>query len=246
MKKLLICLMAVGLVTLSACTSPDPDKTGSNLANSTPSELVAQTEAESKDILFRPEKTPADETKIEGKKDIGEYGETFPEETDCPQEPSVQAPTETTVPVEPVGKQESSSVHATLPTEKQPESNETTNFTESPTEEVNAPEENEIIQTGPIAEPEPEPEITEPALPEFNVQTWIDYAISYGQQLGLVYDSSATECWDNPIIASSQSVYLERDISSRLNRYLNRGMTGFCVWVETRTDGKYDLFIGYR
>lgn len=92
----------------------------------------------------------------------------------------------------------------------------------------------------------PEPEITEPEILEFNIQKWIDYAISYGQQLGLAYDFSATDCWDNPIIASDQSKYLERDITSRLNRYLNRGMTGFCVWIEVRTDGKYDFYIGYR
>lgn len=77
-------------------------------------------------------------------------------------------------------------------------------------------------------------------------QVWVDFAISYGQQIGLEYDASATDCWDAPITASGQSKFLERDITSRLNRYLDRGMTGFSVWAEIRSDGKYNLYIGYR
>lgn len=102
----------------------------------------------------------------------------------------------------------------------------------------------------PTSEPEqetvPEPETTEPESPAFDVQVWVDFAISYGQQIGLEYDASATDCWDAPITASTQSKYLERDITARLNRYLEQGMTGFSVWAESRSDGKYNLFIGYR
>ena len=78
------------------------------------------------------------------------------------------------------------------------------------------------------------------------MQVWVDFAISYGQQIGLEYDASATDCWDAPITASNQSKYLERDITARLNRYLERGMSGFSVWAESRPDGKYNLYIGYR
>ena len=102
----------------------------------------------------------------------------------------------------------------------------------------------------PISEPEqeivPEPETTEPEPPAFDVQVWVDFTISYGQQIGLEYDASATDCWDTPITASSQSKYLERDITARLNRYMVHGMTGFSVWAESRPDGKYNLYIGYR
>jgi len=64
-------------------------------------------------------------------------------------------------------------------------------------------------------------------------------------QVGLSYDPQATSCWDNPIIASSKSIYLERDITSRLSRYVREGMTAFCVWSEPLADGRYNIYIGY-
>ena len=53
-------------------------------------------------------------------------------------------------------------------------------------------------------------------------------------------------CWDNPITAGSHCIYLERDITNRLNRYSNDGsITQVWVWAEDRGDGSYDLYIGY-
>ena len=77
---------------------------------------------------------------------------------------------------------------------------------ESPKEEPSVPA---------ITEPEPTPE-TEPA---FDIEHWISYAKSTAVSLGLTLDSSATDCWDNPITAKPTCIYLERDINSRLNRY---------------------------
>lgn len=252
MKKLLICFTAMSLATLCACTAPDPDITSSGPNILTPSESVAQTETKSEDMKLYPEKTPVksdpvsdpNETWCDSKSDTGVISGDDSGIATIPQELPVQASKDPTVPTEAKEKQESSSLMQ--PTEKQTESNEPTKPKELPSEEVTDLEKNETIQTQPVTEPAPEPEITEPEIPEFDIQTWIDYAISYGQQLGFAYDFSATDCWDNPIIASDQSKYLERDITSRLNRYLNRGMTGFCVWTEVRADGKYDFYIGYR
>ena len=59
-------------------------------------------------------------------------------------------------------------------------------------------------------------------------------------------DSGAVYCWDNPITAGSHCIYLERDITNRLNRYSNDGsITQVWVWAEDRGDGSYDLYIGY-
>ena len=56
----------------------------------------------------------------------------------------------------------------------------------------------------------------------------------------------ATACWDNPITAGPHSLYLERDIQSRLNRYArDEDITDVWIWAEERTDGSYDLYIGY-
>ena len=97
--------------------------------------------------------------------------------------------------------------------------------------------------------PEPPQETTppdEPAVPEFNIQTWIDYAKNYAAGVGLRLESSAVDCWDNPITAGAYSACLERDIQSRLDRYSrDEDITDVWIWAEKRSDGSYDLYIGY-
>lgn len=94
---------------------------------------------------------------------------------------------------------------------------------------------------------EPEPPAAEgPAEPAFDIQTWIDYAKTYAESVGLRLESSAVDCWDNPISAGAHCSYLERDIQSRLNRYArDEDITDVWIWAEARSDGKYDLYIGY-
>ena len=99
-------------------------------------------------------------------------------------------------------------------------------------------------------EPEPakpsEPERPAQTEPAFDIGYWVSYAKSYAQGVGLALDSGAVYCWDNPITAGSHCIYLERDITNRLNRYSNDGsITQVWVWAEDRGDGSYDLYIGY-
>ena len=104
---------------------------------------------------------------------------------------------------------------------------------ESPKEEPSVPA---------ITEPEPTPE-TEPA---FDIEHWISYAKSTAVSLGLTLDSSATDCWDNPITAKPTCIYLERDINSRLNRYAKDGeITAVWIWYECVGTGSYLIYIGY-
>ena len=104
---------------------------------------------------------------------------------------------------------------------------------ESPKEEPSVPA---------ITEPEPTPE-TEPA---FDIEHWISYAKSTAVSLGLTLDSSATDCWDNPISAEQGCIYLERDIQSRLNRYAaDADITDVWVWYESVSAGSYLIYIGY-
>ena len=104
---------------------------------------------------------------------------------------------------------------------------------ESPKEEPSVPA---------ITEPEPTPE-TEPA---FDIEHWISYAKSTAVSLGLTLDSSATDCWDNPIAAKPTCIYLERDINSRLNRYAKDGeITAFWIWYECVGTSSYLIYIGY-
>ena len=105
--------------------------------------------------------------------------------------------------------------------------------TECPKEEPSVPA---------ITEPEPTPE-TEPT---FDIEHWISYAKSTAVSLELTLDSSATDCWDNPIIAKPTCIYLERDISSRLNRYAkDEEITAVWIWYECVGTDKYLIYIGY-
>ncbi len=119
----------------------------------------------------------------------------------------------------------------------------------SPTEiappKVSEPEPPAVPTETQPQESEP-PAAEEPTEPEFNIQTWIGYAKAYAESIGLRLESSAVDCWDNPISAGAHCSYLERDIQSRLNRYArDEDITDVWIWAEARSDGKYDLYIGY-
>ena len=93
------------------------------------------------------------------------------------------------------------------------------------------------------AEPTPEPIVEEPA---FDIGYWIGYAQSCAQGLGLRLESSAVDCWDNPIGAGPHSTCLERDINSRLNRYANDpDITDVWIWYESTGSNTYNIYIGY-
>jgi len=115
------------------------------------------------------------------------------------------------------------------------------------TEPPKAPEPEPSTAPAEIQPQEPEmPATEEPAEPAFDIQAWIDYAKTYAESVGLRLESSAVDCWDNPISAGAHCSYLERDIQSRLNRYArDEDITDVWIWAEARSDGKYDLYIGY-
>ena len=106
----------------------------------------------------------------------------------------------------------------------------------------------------PTPAPTPEPpaptpapvELTPEPVPSFDIDYWIGYAQSYAQGLGLRLESSAVDCWDNPIGAGPHSTCLERDISSRMNRYANDpDITDVWVWYESTGGNNYNIYIGY-
>lgn len=99
------------------------------------------------------------------------------------------------------------------------------------------------------AEPEPSvepPQESAESKPEFNIDDWISLAKIYAVSVGLRLESSAVDCWDNPITAGAHSSCLQRDIESRLNRYSrDEDITDVWIWAQERPDGSYDLYIGY-
>ena len=134
---------------------------------------------------------------------------------------------------EPVSAPTESNAPASEETKQPPVLPEEPVETENPTEEPPVPA---------ITEPEPTPE-TEPV---FDINCWISYAKSTAVSLGLTLDSSATDCWDNPISAEQGCIYLERDINSRLKRYAeDKSITDVWIWYECIGTDKYLIYIGY-
>ena len=96
----------------------------------------------------------------------------------------------------------------------------------------------------------PEPpemeETTSETKTDFDIDYWISFAKGYAQSVGLLLDSEAVYCWDNPIRAGAHCKYLERDIHSRLDRYkADEEITAVWIWAEEVSDGIYDIYIGY-
>lgn len=146
---------------------------------------------------------------------------TETEQQRLPETTTATDPTEKTKPKDPV---------ETTPTQKETEVEvkpETKDQPEQTTQETIHPEE-----TG-----------TEP---EFDINHWVEYAKNYAVSKGLILSSTAMDCWDNPIGADAQCIYLERDIQSRLNRYANdEDITDVWIWAEPTGRGRYNLYIGY-
>ena len=134
---------------------------------------------------------------------------------------------------EPVSAPTESNAPSSEENEQAPVIPEKPEKTESPKEEPSVPA---------ITEPEPTPEPE----PTFDIDYWISYAKSTAVSLGLTLESSATECWDNPITAKPTCIYLERDINSRLNRYAKDGeITAVWIWYECVGTSSYLIYIGY-
>lgn len=103
------------------------------------------------------------------------------------------------------------------------------------------------IESVPHTEPTETELPTEPSTePPFDIDAWVNFAREYAVGLGLVLDSAATSCWDNPILASAQSRYLERDLKGVLEDYASApDISQVWIWSELRPDGRYDIYIGY-
>ena len=118
----------------------------------------------------------------------------------------------------------------------------TTEPPETPAEAVEAEKLTEIPET---VETPPE-SVTEPPKAEFDVNYWISFARSYALQIGLEIDPTAVDCWDNPTTANADCIYLERDLTHRLNRYANdEDITAVNIWAESLGNGNYLIYIAY-
>ena len=216
-KNLMLCALLL-VVLLSGCAA---EPLQSQTAGSTPEDSTPQED----DFSFLEPVSTEPSAPIETPTEAADPAACIPNEDkhdsslSFSSEP-VSAPTESNAPASEEAKQP-----PVLP--EKPEE------TESPTEEPSVPAISEPEQT-----PKPEP--------AFDIDCWISYAKNTAVSLGLTLDSSATDCWDNPITAKPTCIYLERDINSRLNRYAKDGeITAVWIWYECVGTSSYLIYIGY-
>lgn len=105
-------------------------------------------------------------------------------------------------------------------------------------------------EPAPIPDPTPEPEpvpapLTESIPQPVDIDAIVQQAQAYGLSIGLEWDDTATGCWDNPIAATPQSLYVSRDLCARLDWYLSSGFEAFCIWSEANGGGSYLVYVGY-
>lgn len=174
------------------------------------------------------------------------------EESETKPSPPENCVTGSTQPTVPASTQAPPTQEKSPPRQTEPPKETQPPVTEPPTQPtdpaVTEPKPTELIipETESTAPPETEPKETEATEPQFDIGCWIGYAKSYAVSVGLRLESSAVDCWHNPIRAGRHCTYLERDIQSRLNRYAkDEDITDVWIWAEDRGDGTYDLYIGY-
>lgn len=233
-KARIVAVMAALIVSLSGCANTDRPQTiqDSSSIETVASEAYERTEPEdSSSASVSESKESAANTatvKAETESAQAENSQPAAEQSSAPgtQSPQGAVPNNTPKPETP---------KAVEPTpEPKP----------APTQQPTPPPAEETPKVEQPHETTPTPE--EPAVPEFNIQTWIDYAKTYAVSVGLRLESSAVDCWDNPITAGAYSTCLERDIQGRLDRYSrDEDITDVWIWAQARSDGSYDLYIGY-
>ena len=218
MKKLLILCVLLLAALLSGCAA-EPSQRQS--ATNTPK---ASTPQEETSAFFEP-------VSIESSTPAKAPAETVSPTDYIPNEDKHES--DAAISSEPVSAPTESNAPASEEAKQPPVLPEKPEETECPKEEPSVPA---------ISEPEPTPEPE----PTFDIEHWISYAKSTAVSLGLTLDSSATDCWDNPISAEQGCIYLERDINSRLKRYAeDKSITDVWIWYECVGTDKYLIYIGY-
>lgn len=231
LKRYALLLAGLTLISLAECGKQEPPLTITDNPSSVGTSADVTSAAESSEDIPASPSAPAEsenpaesvpETRLQA------------EETEPPAEPS--GTEYAAEPKQPARAEEKTNPVSSTPPPKEPE-------TQKPKPAPTQPPAEESPQSEPPQETALPEELT---IPDFNIQTWIDYAKTYAVSIGLRLESSAVDCWDNPITAGAHSLYLERDIESRLNRYSkDEDITDVWIWAEKRSDGSYDLYIGY-
>lgn len=216
-KNLMLCALLLSVLLSGCAAEPLQGQTAGNTSK-------APTPQKETPAFFEPVSTDSS-APSEATTEAADPADCIPNEDKHSSDPAISS--------EPVSVPTESNAPVSEETEQPPVLPEKPEETESPAEEPSAP-----------ATTEPEP-ASEP-VPAFDIDYWISYAKCTAVSLGLTLDSSATDCWDNPISAEQGCIYLERDINSRLKRYAeDKSITDVWIWYECIGTDKYLIYIGY-
>ena len=191
MKKIIILLLAL---LMSACSAAKPAETLSSIQ--TESVVSETTVAET---VVPEETTEPIQKETEAVIEAPKEDPTAPSDDERPEQKSVPETSTVTIaetPIESISKETT----AELPT--------------TPVKTVKEEKPAEIPETVET----PSESVTELPKAEFDVNYWISFARSYALQIGLEIDPTAVDCWDNPTTANADCIYLERDLTHRLDR----------------------------
>ncbi len=82
----------------------------------------------------------------------------------------------------------------------------------------------------------------------FDVEYYVNFAKNLARDMGymVIPDECVMGSYDTPIRAHAGCIYLERDLTSRLNFYKKTepDVTVVWVWSEKIADGIYDIYVG--
>ena len=231
MKRIWIVLLTAALLILAGCSGKEPTAFSGSKESQPPGvETPAESAAPVENTELQKEAT---EDKV-NVKDPAEAKTTeyIPAESDTSDDeneaPSPERPSSQPVKEEPDSRPPEAEPEPTIPEPQEPPSP-----SEIPPDPVEEPPEE-------VPDQEPEPE------PDFDIGYWISYAKGTAAEKGLALDSSAVDCWDNPITANPDCIYLDRDINARLSRYAgDEDITAVWIWYESIGTNKYLIYIGY-
>lgn len=223
--KILIAVLAtVILITLAGCGQMQTAQCEkSKTADTSSASVTSDTET-------------SDDAAVENSSSAVDFEITTEKETTVPApESTAKVSTQNTAQPSVSAKQDTKNKESASPKSTETSTKSTQTVTEKP-----------VSATASSDETTSNPSSAKPASPQFDINYWITYAENYAVSVGLRLESSAVDCWDNPISANAKCKYLERDIKSRLNYYAKaEDITDVWIWAEKVADNSYEIYIGY-
>lgn len=228
--RLIPCVLACLMIFLVGCTGNTAKEAAQEITKTETSFPAGNTETQSQEETAEEPENPAVE-------------ETAPITAEESQS-TAESQTVATVQTKPAEEKSADNPVTEKPKAETPQQTPTV-----PEKQPEQPKEQTTAEQKPVEKPTEkpaEPKPTEPPKQTFDVSPYVSYAQEYAVSIGLSLDSTATECWDNPISANPNRSGIKADIESRLNRYKNsEGFTAVWIWTEKLSDTEYSIYIGY-